>query len=49
VQIPLAFWLATEAELGPNGVFIAIVIAESLLTVLGVYVFRKGGWKQQIA
>ena len=44
LQIPLAYWLATSAGLGPNGVFTAIVVSESLLTVLGVLVFRRGGW-----
>jgi putative MATE family efflux protein len=45
LQIPLAYWLATEGGLGPNGVFLAIVIAETALTVLGVWVFRKGKWR----
>ena len=48
VQIPLALWLATKTPLGPNGAFIAIVVAESLLTVLAVMMFRKGSWKLQI-
>jgi putative MATE family efflux protein len=47
LQIPLAFWLATGTSLGPNGAFIAIVVAESLLTVLAAIVFRKGTWKLQ--
>jgi len=47
LQIPLAFWLATETSLGPNGAFIAIVVAESLLTILATIVFRKGTWKLQ--
>jgi putative MATE family efflux protein len=47
LQIPLAWWLATVAELGPNGVFWAIVISESLLSVFGVMVFRRGGWMVQ--
>jgi len=47
IQIPLAFYLATETPLGPNGAFIAIVVAESLLTVLAVVMFRRGAWKQQ--
>ncbi len=47
LQIPLAFWLSTRTSLGPNGAFIAIVIAESLLTVLATLVFRKGTWKTQ--
>ncbi len=49
VQIPLAYWLATNIGLGPNGVFLAIVISESLLTLLSIIVFRRGRWKQQIA
>ena len=49
VQIPLALWLARTVGYGPNGVFIAIVISESLLTVLSVIVFRRGRWKQRTA
>jgi len=48
-QIPLAYWLATQFGAGPNGVFIAIVISESLLSLLAIYVFRQGSWKQQTA
>ena len=46
-QIPLAYGLAASMDLGPNGVFWAIVISESLLTVLGVLVFRRGAWRLQ--
>ena len=46
-QIPLAWLLAAPLALGPNGVFWAIVISESLLTVLGVLVFRRGAWRLQ--
>ena len=49
VQIPLALWLARGFEFGPNGVFIAEVIAESLLTLLSIFVFRRGRWKQHLA
>ena len=45
LQIPLAYWLATAAELGPNGVFLAIVIAETILTAMAVVVFRTGKWR----
>lgn len=47
MQIPLAYWLATAAGLGPDGVFLSIVIAESVLTILGVLVFRRGNWREQ--
>lgn len=49
IQIPLAYTLATAAGLGPNGVFWSIVISESVLTVVGVLVFRRGRWRQQQA
>lgn len=49
VQIPLAWLLAEPLALGPNGVFWAIVVSESLLTALSVMVFRRGDWKRQTA
>ena len=45
IQLPLAWWLATTLEFGPDGVFWAIVISESLLTVFAVLMFRRGNWK----
>lgn len=47
IQIPLAYWLAVATPLGPNGAFLAIVVSESLLTILAVIVFRRGTWKFQ--
>ena len=49
VQVPLAYWLATETFGNPNGVFVSIVISESLLTVLSIIVFRRGSWKHKQA
>lgn len=48
VEIPLAYYLSMQAGFGEQGVFISIVIAESLLGVLGVLVFRRGTWKTRI-
>jgi putative MATE family efflux protein len=45
LQVPLAYWLATSLLDDPNGVFLSIVISESLLTVLCVIVFKRGNWK----
>jgi len=45
IQIPLAYLLAESLQLGPIGVFAAITIAESLLALVGVYIFRQGHWK----
>ncbi|MDQ1557930.1 MAG: hypothetical protein QOD32_990 [Pyrinomonadaceae bacterium] len=44
-QIPLAYSLAIHLGLGARGVFMAIPIAETLLTVLAVIYFRRGRWK----
>jgi len=44
-QIPLAYLLATRLETGPIGVYSAIAIAESLMAVAGIYIFRMGKWK----
>jgi putative MATE family efflux protein len=44
-QIPLAWLLARTAGLGPTGVFLAITIAESLVTVVSILCFRRGRWK----
>jgi putative MATE family efflux protein len=45
-QVPLAFLLAMVFNLGPKGVFIAIVLAETGITIAGIILFRKGKWKK---
>jgi putative MATE family efflux protein len=45
MQIPLAYGLATYLEIGPIGVYTAIVIAESAMAVIGIFIFRQGRWK----
>ena len=46
VQIPLAWYLAQIAGLGPRGVYLAICGAESLLAVVSVVLFRRGKWRE---
>ncbi len=45
IQIPLAYILAIHLKYGPTGVFVAIVIAEFLLSVTSVILFKRGKWK----
>lgn len=45
-QIPLAYYLAEGRQLGPNGVFWAVTIAECLIALAGIVMFRRGTWKQ---
>ncbi len=45
LQVPMAFLLARNAGMGPRGVFVAIMICESLIAVAGMLVFRRGRWK----
>ena len=46
-EIPLAYFLAVRAGLGPRGVFIAITVAFSTIAVVGILVFRRGRWKEK--
>ncbi len=44
VEIPLAWFLAQWLA-GPEGVFLAIAISESLLALMCMALFRRGRWK----
>jgi putative MATE family efflux protein len=45
-QIPVAWLLAFHTVLGPRGVFVTVVISDSLLALLSILLFRRGTWKQ---
>ena len=44
-QIPIAYLLAIVWNWGSKGVFIAIVISETCITITSVILFRRGKWK----
>ncbi len=46
-EIPLGWFLANRTSLGVNGVFTAIPIANTVMTVLSLVVFARGGWKRR--
>jgi len=48
IQIPLAYTLARWTGLGTTGVFLAVTIAESILAVMAMLVFRRGKWKEKM-
>jgi len=45
IQVPLAYLLAKYYGLGPLGVFIAIPVAETVITITAYILFRRGKWK----
>lgn len=45
IEIPLAYFLALSLNMQTLGVFYSIVIAESLLGILGIWIFCRGKWK----
>lgn len=48
IEIPLAWFLAMNAGFDVKGVYLAIVIAESILTLMGMWVFSRGRWKLKV-
>ena len=48
LQLPLAFVLSHRFELGPKGIFWAILVTESVLASISIFVFRLGRWKQKV-
>ncbi len=45
LQIPLAWFLARQPGIGPQGVFWSVAVAESVLAMIGALLFRRGRWK----
>lgn len=45
-QIPLAYLLAKHFHMGPTGVFIAIPVAETAITIAGIVLYKRGKWKR---
>lgn len=45
IEIPLAYLLAISAGIGEKGVYLAIIIAESIMTLTALIIFKRGKWK----
>jgi putative MATE family efflux protein len=47
VEIPLAWWLAMHTSMRVNGVFISVVVAQSITVLISIVLFRQGRWAKQ--
>jgi putative MATE family efflux protein len=47
LEIPLAWWLATRTRMHTNGVFASVVVAESVIVLISIVIFRQGRWTKQ--
>ncbi len=45
IQLPVAWWLALQTELGPEGVFWGIVAGQLAAALISIWQFRLGRWK----
>lgn len=45
LEIPLAYLLAITTGMQEKGVYISIVVSETVMTLAGLYFFRLGKWK----
>jgi Na+-driven multidrug efflux pump len=43
----LAYVLAIHTHLQQNGVYVSMVVAETVVAIAGVILFRRGKWKLQ--
>jgi putative MATE family efflux protein len=47
LEIPLAWWLAMHTFMHVNGVFVAVVVAQVVVVLVGLVLFRQGKWARQ--
>ena len=48
IEIPLAYFLSEIPGVEEKGVYLAIIIAETILSLTAFYLFRKGHWKKRV-
>jgi Na+-driven multidrug efflux pump len=47
IEIPLAWYLAMHTPLRTNGVFLSVVIADTVVVLITLVLFRQGRWAKQ--
>ncbi len=45
IEIPVAYVLAVTLNVGENGVYYAIIIAEAIMSLAAMWIFKTGKWK----
>ncbi len=45
IETPLAYLLAISYGYNETGVFIAVIVAETLMTIIAIMLFKRGKWK----
>lgn len=45
-QIPLAYFMAKGLDMRATGAFVAIPVAETMIALVSLYIFRRGKWKE---
>lgn len=48
VQIPLAYWMSIHLDLSEKGIFYSIIIAETVMAVISIVLFKRGKWKLKV-
>lgn len=47
VQIPLAWMLSAGIGLGPEGVYWSVFVADTVMSLVAFWMFRRGSWKSR--
>jgi Na+-driven multidrug efflux pump len=47
LEIPLAWYLAIHTSMHVNGVFVSVVVAQSVIVLISFMLFRQGRWMRQ--
>lgn len=47
IRLPLAYCLATQAQMGPAGIWTAIAVSSGAIGTMAILRFRSGVWKEQ--
>jgi Na+-driven multidrug efflux pump len=47
LEIPLAWYLAMHTSMRVNGVFVSVVVAQTVIVLISLILFRQNRWMRQ--